>query len=221
MKNIVVTGASKGIGQAIVNTLHKDNYKLILIASSLESFKERNPDITYIAADFTSSDDIDAAAESISKQFDHIDVLINNVGTYLGKPLADTELQEMRHLMDVNFAGPAHFTKRMLPLLSRGKHAQIINISSVAAKKHMAEMAAYAASKAAVTWFANSLRFELNQQGIRVTVLHPNSVNTWNDPHPELLLDPNNIANTVKFIIESDPKCQIEEMTITPVKSVD
>jgi NADP-dependent 3-hydroxy acid dehydrogenase YdfG len=219
-KNILITGASKGIGQAIAQTLGTDNYHLILIASNLDSFTEKNPNITYLAADFTSFDAIDAVAAEITKQFDHIDVLINNLGMYIGKPLVTTEQDEFHRLMDVNFSGPAYFTHKILPLLNKGTHAQIINMSSIAAIKHLPEMSVYAASKGAMTWFSNSLRIELNKQGTRVTVLHPGGVNTWNDPHPESLLHPTDIGKTIKFIIEADPKCQIDEITITPVKTV-
>lgn len=219
-KNIIITGASKGIGQAIAKTLSKDNYNLILIASSLDSFTDKDSDITYVAADITSFEAIDAAIEEITRKFDHVDVLVNNLGMYIGKPLAATEAHEIHRLMDVNFSGPAYFTKKVLPLLQKGKHAQIINISSIAAIKHLAEMSIYAASKAAVSWFSNSLRVELNQQGIRVSVLHPGGVNTWNDPNPESLLHPSDIGKTIKFIVETDPKCQIDELTITPVKAI-
>lgn len=219
-KNIIITGASKGIGQAIAQTLGTDNYNLILIASQIESFTEQAPNITYFAADFTSFHNLDSISAEIGKHFDHIDVLINNVGMYIGKPLLTTEQEELSRLMDVNFSGPAYFTHKMLPLLLKGKHAQIINMSSIAAIKHLAEMSIYAASKAAMTWFSNSLRIELNKQGIRVSVLHPGGVNTWNDPHPESLLHPTDIGKTIKFIIEMDPKCQVEELTITPVKVV-
>lgn len=218
-KNIVITGASKGIGLNIANLLNNPNYQLILVASELNSFTEKHPGVIYIAANFNDFNAIDTAAKTIHEKVGTIDILINNLGMYIGKSFETTSVNEIQQLMTVNFSGPAYFTQLLLPLLSQGNAPQIINISSIAAKKAAANMAIYTASKMAVSGFSNALRVELNQKGIRVTVLHPSGVNTWNDPNPALLLDPQDIAKTIEFIINTHPKCQIEEMTITAVEN--
>lgn len=217
VKNILITGASRGIGRAIADLLNTPENKLILLASKQNSFADIDHNIDYFEADFSSFSSIQVAAQLIQNKYDHIDVLVNNLGIYVGKSLTDTTPEEIHNLMDVNFSGPAYFTRQILPLLKKAKHAQIINMSSIAAKKHLPDMSIYAASKGAVSWFSNSLRAELNPKGIRVSILHPTGINTWNDPHPELLLYPTDLARTVKFIIDADPKCQIEEMTISSV----
>lgn len=216
-KNIVITGASRGIGHAIADIFACGDYKLTLIASNLESFPEKQSSTNYFAADFGSFDAIDKVSDAIINQLEHIDVLINNIGMFIGKTLADTEKNDILRQMNVNFAGPAYFTHKMLPLLQKSSHAQIINLSSIAVKKSLPAVSAYTASKAAVTGFSNSLRAELNPEGIRVSVLHLSGVNTWNDPNPQSLLHPNDIARTIKFIVETDPACQIDEMTLSTV----
>lgn len=216
-KHIVITGASRGIGYAIADILAQGDHKLTLIASKLTSFHDKHPSIGYFAADFSSFDSIDIVSDQIISQLEHVDVLINNIGMYTGKTLADTEKEDIQHQMNVNFCGPAYFTHRMLPLLRKGTHPQIINISSIAAKTALPGVSAYAASKAAVTGFSNSLRAELNPEGIRVSVLHLSGVNTWNDPNPQSLLAPDDIAKTIQFMVNADSRYQIDDMTIRAV----
>lgn len=216
-KNIVITGASRGIGLATAEMLMDDQYQLSLIATNISSFTNKKDNIHYIGADFASFDQIDAAAHELMNKLDHIDVLVNNLGMYTGKSLSDTQKTDIQHLMMINFAGPAYFTRALLPLLKKAPHPQIINFSSIAVKNPLAGMAIYAASKAAVTGFTESLRAELNTEGVRVSVLHLSGVNTWQAPDPKGLLQPNDVAKTVKFIIDADPACQINEITLSAV----
>ncbi|MBY0545380.1 MAG: SDR family oxidoreductase [Gammaproteobacteria bacterium] len=216
-KSIVITGASRGIGLAISEMLTADQYQQSLIATNISSFKNKKNNIYYIGADFGSFEQIDAAAQELMSKLGHIDVLINNLGMYTGKTLLDTEKTDIQRLMMINFSGPAYFTHALLPLLKKAPHPQIINFSSIAVKNPLAGMSAYAASKAAVTGFSESLRAELNPEGVRVTVLHLSGVNTWNAPDPKGLLHPNDVAKTVKFVIDADPACQLNEITLSAV----
>jgi NADP-dependent 3-hydroxy acid dehydrogenase YdfG len=106
-------------------------------------------------------------------------------------------------------------TKGLLPIIEKGKDPQIINISSIAALKPSKGTVIYSAVKAGVTGFSIGLRDELNPKKIRVSVIHPYGINTWNDPHPEKLLKPTDISSLVKFVIDSDPNCQIDEVTVS------
>jgi short-subunit dehydrogenase len=214
-KVIVITGASRGIGKAIAKQLAEKKHYLFLVASDIHSFQDKDFPATRLAGDFGSDAAITEITQSILTQTSHVDVLINNLGMYIGKPFADTNSDEFARLMQVNFNGPALFTQQILPLLKKGKHPQIINISSIAAKQGMTDMAVYAASKSAITGFSNALRKEVNPQGIRVSVLHPAGVNTWNDPNPEHLLLPEDIANIVDLVVHTSGKCQIDDLTVT------
>lgn len=85
----------------------------------------------------------------------------------------------------------------------------------MAAPSTPAGQSVYSASMAAVTAFCNSLRKELNPRGIRIVVVHPAGVNTWNDPEPNKRLRPEDVGSLIKFILEADKNCQIDEVTLS------
>lgn len=214
MSNIVITGASKGIGREIADELKGNN--LFLVASSLSSFKDiKGKNIRLFEADLSDSFSINKLVKEIELSTGRVDALINNAGVFISKPFETVSEKELDEQIDVNFKAMYLLCKGLLPLLEKGKEPHIINISSIAALKPSKGTVIYGAVKAGVTGLSIGLRDELNPRSIRVSVIHPYGVNTWNDPHPEKLLKPSDIARLVKFILESDPNCQIDEVTVS------
>jgi len=218
-KIIIITGASRGIGLATARLLHPLAEQLVLVASRTDSFRsvqgEFGSETSFHGADLSSPEEIQSFREELSSMLDRVDVLVNNCGVYLEKQLIESSLPEIQRQIDVNLRAPILLTHKLLPLLNKGCSPIVINISSIAALSTPTGQSVYSASKAAVTAFSNSLRKELNPRGIRVVVVHPAGVNTWNDPEPNKLLRPEDVGSLIKFILEVDKNCQIDEVTLS------
>lgn len=220
-KNIIITGASKGIGLSLARGLADISEHLILTASSQSSFENldlyKGNNAHTLAADFSDADSISHLSDKVNSLTPIVDVLINNLGIYIEKPFMECTDKEILNSQMINFTGPTLFTQKMLPLLKNGINPLIINIGSAAALSGPKNQGIYAASKAAVSTFSKSLRREVNKDGIRVTVIHPTSVNTWNDPHPKNLLAPDDITSLIDYIVKSPGNCQFEEIVFSSV----
>lgn len=219
MKNkltIVITGASRGIGFATASQLAAAGHEVHLVG---RSFSDRSigEHVYQYTAELTSFSEQEATAQAIRARTDKVDVLINNAGMYIESPFESLPVTAINELLNTNLKSHIIFTQLLLPLLKGSDAPLIINISSTSAFTHPANQAVYAASKAGLTAFSNSLRQELNPEKIRVTCIHPSSVNTWNAPNPEKLLSVTDLARTLQQIIENPAYCQVETLTISAV----
>lgn len=213
---IVITGASRGIGQAIAASFRDQNHHLLLTASTRASF-DGNEEGRQFAADFSSTAAIDSLVDDIKQHTDHIDILINNLGGFVMGPFAEASAHDFTQMIDVNFRGPAYFTQQVLPLIQQSKYGQIINISSIGTKTFPDNTALYTAGKSAVSAYSTVLRKELNSDKIRLSVLHPNAVNTWGADDTAGLLAATDIAKAVQFIVAQPRDVQIEEITLSAI----
>jgi NAD(P)-dependent dehydrogenase (short-subunit alcohol dehydrogenase family) len=159
-KTVLITGANRGIGLALVNEALSRGAKRVYAAtrSGMQSADKR---VTQLTLDVTNAAQIQHAAESI----DTLDVLINNAGVAIYDDLSNSELIE-QHLA-VNLYGPLNVTRAFLPLLRRSKGA-VINNLSLAALAPLPVISAYSISKAAAFIMTQSLRALLADQGVKV-----------------------------------------------------
>lgn len=176
-KVIVITGASSGIGQAIVTYLSLNSTHRIVATvrkdddkSQLSNLKKVDPFIM----DITSEDDIHDFALYLKKKYSKVDALINNAGITGWGAIMDRDIDYFRKVMEVNLFGPIMLTKELYPLIqSAGGNPVIINISSQAGNYMMPFWAPYHMSKLAFESFSVCLRRELLLTGIRVAVIQP------------------------------------------------
>jgi NAD(P)-dependent dehydrogenase (short-subunit alcohol dehydrogenase family) len=183
-QTVVITGAAGGIGSALARRFGRDGAKLALLDREREPVEALAREIEKLGAralpircDVTSLEDCQAAMAATVSGFGGLDVLVNNAGiTHLGR-FADTRLDVLRRVMEVNFFGAVNCTRAALPsLLSR--RGQIIVLSSVAGVAPLATRTGYAASKHALHGFFDSLRAEHRDEGLRVTIACPSFVDT-------------------------------------------
>ncbi len=183
-RTVVVTGAATGIGAAIARRFARAGDQIALLdineagakalASELEALGVR---CLAVRCDVTDPEQCQAAIAAAIDHFDGIDVLVNNAGiTHLGR-FIDTDTSVLRRVMEVNFFGAVECTKAALPALIEA-HGQIIALSSVAGFAPLATRTGYAASKHALHGFYDSLRAELFDDGVGVTLVCPYFVNT-------------------------------------------
>lgn len=221
-KVIVVTGASAGVGRAIVDELAKEGAKLGLIArgeekllSTVQEVIELGGEAIACAVDVSDLDQVEEAARIIEEKFGPIDIWINNaMVTMLGR-VKDIKSDEVRHVMDVNYIGSVNgvmvASRRFLPR-NRG---HIIQIGSALAYLGIPLQSAYCASKFAIRGFLQSFRIELkmSKSKVKLSEVHLPAVNTpqfewmrnYLPKHPmpvPPIFEPQVIGRAVRFIID-------------------
>lgn len=176
MKTILITGASRGIGRAIAVALAAKDIRLILhgrdqtaLATTQQEAEARGATTKIVVADFSRPEEVAALAESLGAQ--PVDVLINNAGIAIIKPIEEYTLDDWQTTLAVNLTAPFLLTQKLLPRMTPG--SSIVNILSVAAKTGFAGWNAYCTSKFALEGFSQCLREEVRPRGIRVINIYP------------------------------------------------
>jgi short-subunit dehydrogenase len=181
----VVTGAASGIGAALARGLAAKGCNLALadrdatgLAKSAAVAREKGVKVSEHVLDVSDAKAIAAIPEQVLAQHGRVNVLINNAGVALGGTFAQTDLADFEWLMNINFYGVVRMTHAFLPYLQREQKAQIVNISSIFGIIAPPGQTAYCASKFGVRGFSESLRHELIDSSIGVTVVHPGGIAT-------------------------------------------
>lgn len=172
-KIAVITGVSKGIGQALAREFHWHDFHIIGISRTEPTLAVDE----WIQADLTSQEDRIRVTSIIKQKYPHIDVLINNAGRGLYESWEQTNIDDLKSVFELNFFSMVHMTQRLIPMLAEVK-GTIVNISSVAGKMPIACMGPYCATKYAVNAFSDSLRMEMVPQGIKVLNVKPGRIKT-------------------------------------------
>jgi NAD(P)-dependent dehydrogenase (short-subunit alcohol dehydrogenase family) len=172
----LVTGASRGIGRAICEALVRKGFTVVGTCRDPRKLKRDDTveGVQYLPLDLTSGRSIDALARRVKQ----VDILVNNAGTSAIGPAEEARPEAMRELFECNFFGPLNLTQRFLkPMREKGK-GRIIFIGSMSAETAVMFSSMYAASKAALRSAARTLRQEVKEYGIRVSVIAPFHINT-------------------------------------------
>lgn len=189
--NIIVTGASRGIGYEIVKQLSTNsNNHVIAIARDkikLQKLKEdclsanSSAKVTIIPFDLNNADIKENLIPSVVENVNSIDVLINNAGTLLNKPFEEITTQELHYVYSVNVFSVIQLTQALIPYMGKTDKAHIVNISSMGGFQGSAKfsgLSAYSSSKAAVASLSECLSEELKERNIAVNCLALGAVQT-------------------------------------------
>jgi short-subunit dehydrogenase len=208
--NILITGASSGIGKSTYELLKKD-YNVIGISRN-------GPDLFL---DLRNVENIKKIREFLIEKSLKIDVLINNMGNAYVKPFSSSQVEEIEEQIDLNLKSHILITKLLIENIN--ENGIIINIGSIASKIAFENWAVYSASKFGIKGFSNALRKELSKKNIRVSLIMPGAVWTpiWERNKfrkTDDMLMPEDIAKIIKYIIELPSYVNIDEIVITHLK---
>lgn len=183
-KVVWITGASSGLGKALAKECALQGAQVVLTARRYEELEKvrislLNPDQHIsVPADITDESQVRQAYEQVLKCKGRIDWLINNAGLSQRALIADTTMQTERAIMEVDYFSQVFLTKTVLPTFLAQKSGRIAFVSSVAGLLGTQYRASYSAAKAAIHMWANSLRAEVAQDGVEVSVIFPGFVKT-------------------------------------------
>jgi len=231
----VVTGAGRGIGQAIAMKLAELGARTVLCGRNREALDATAAAIqnsgggaSVIECDVTDLHSVEALADRIERAFQRLDILVNNAGIGgVGGPLHELAPENWERVMNTNLRGVYYCIRSLAPIMikasndaARGGH--IINISSLAGKNALPNGAAYAASKWGLNGLSYSVAEELRAHNIRVSVICPGSTHTEFSPHPgknaEKMLQASDVAHVVAMLVTQAPQSFASEVLLRPTQ---
>lgn len=185
-KIVLITGASSGIGKTIATDLSQFKLKSLIIVSRNEAglnelattIKDRSVDVIPLVCDISSKEEVRNMSNTVLQKFGYIDILINNAGIGIFGKVNETSIEEIEKVNNTNYFGMIYCTKFFLDSMIKRNTGYIINIASLAASFGIPGMAAYCGSKFALLGFSESLKHELRNTGIKISVISPIGVKT-------------------------------------------
>ena len=184
-KTIWITGASAGIGEALAKALAAEGANLVLTARREEELQRvaletglPEEKILILPADLTRHDQAKDLTDKVIRRFGSIDILFNNAGISSRALVLESPLSIDQRVMDINFFAPVALTKAVLPYMVKQRSGHIVVTSSVMGKFGTPRRSSYSASKHALHGFFDSLREEISDLGIEITILCPGYIRT-------------------------------------------
>jgi NAD(P)-dependent dehydrogenase (short-subunit alcohol dehydrogenase family) len=225
----LVTGASRGIGRAIAETLAAEGYAVTVSARKPEplermadDLRQNGHEVEAVAGNVADEDSIREIVRRHRERFGRLDVLVNNAGVGIGAAAAEHQTKFVDMQLDVNLRSIILFYRECVELLKQagGEHrrALVVNLSSIAAKKPQPWLSVYAATKAAVVAYTLAMNGELGGDGIKSVAFCPAWVDTdmtdFIKEHvpPEEMLKTSDIAEAVRFLLRVSPACVVPEI---------
>ncbi|MFN2458582.1 MAG: SDR family oxidoreductase [Chitinophagaceae bacterium] len=227
--NVVITGASRGIGKAISEVFASHGYNLFLcsrneqtLQDTVQELKAKFSKVSVHARAFNLGDKQQAGmfGNWVLQTAESIDVLINNVGSFVPGNISNEPDGALEEMLAVNLYSAYYVTRALLPKMMEAKTGHIFNISSIAALKAYPNGGAYSISKYAVAGFSKNLREELKPHSIKVTTVFPGAVYTdsWKGSGvaEERIMEAEDIAKTIFAASQLSPQAVVEEIVIRP-----
>ena len=228
--NVIITGASRGLGLAMAEAFAKDGHNLYLTSrnevnlyQTLASFQTRFPDQNIKAKAF----DLGLKTEAVKfgqwvlGSAVNPDVLINNAGIFEPGRVVDEPEGQMERMINTNFLSAYYVTRTLLPSMMERRSGHIFNMSSIAALQAYPNGGSYSVSKFALTGFSKNLREELKPYSIKVTCIYPGAVYTdsWAAAgiSPDRIMKASDIADTIVQITKLSPQAVVEDLVIRPL----
>lgn len=226
--NAVITGATKGIGKAIAHLLAEKGFNLSICSRSESDLRslatdleqEHNVKCIYQATDVSKKAEVLAFAKYTQKNFEKVDVLINNAGVFIPGSCYNEEDGALEKMIDTNLYSAYYLSRAFIPGMISYGSGHIFNVCSVASITAYENGGSYSISKYALYGMTKNLREELKNKNIKVTAILPGA--TWSaswagvDLPEERLMQATDIAKLVWAALDVNPSAVVEEIVIRP-----
>jgi NAD(P)-dependent dehydrogenase (short-subunit alcohol dehydrogenase family) len=225
----LVTGASRGIGFALAQTLGDEGYSLTITARKPESLAraaaelgERGFEVEQVAANLADEDAVREVVRRHRERYGRLDVLVNNAGIGVGAKAEEHQTKYVDIQLAVNLRAPILFYRECADMLraagAEHRSALVVNLASIAGKSPQAWLSVYSATKAALAAYTVSMNKEFAKQGVKSVAFAPGFVDTdMTDyvkdriPAEEMLL-PSDLGEALRFLLRVSPQCLIPEI---------
>lgn len=235
---IIITGASSGFGAKTAEIFNQKGFPLLLIARRVEKIKQLPLNFENILIeniDVTQINELNAAIKKAESIYGPADLLVNNAGVMLLGNITEQDESEWQTMLQTNVIGVLNGIKAVLGNMTKRNQGTIINVSSIAGYKAFVDHAAYAASKFGVHGLTETIRQEVADSNVRVSLVSPGAAetellthvtneksltdyNSWKESMGGLTLDPAKVAETIFFIYNMPQEVTIREISIAATK---
>lgn len=229
--NVIITGASKGLGRAIAEKFGEDKqgHGLFLCARNEEHLKSfamelqgRFPrtNVHWLVCDMSKAEEVRAFADWILGQGIRIDVLVNNAGQFIPGSVHSEPAGVLEQLIAANLYSAYHLTRALLPAMVAEGRGHIFNMCSIASLQAYANGGAYSISKFALAGFSQNLREELKPHQIKVTTVYPGAAYTdsWSGSgvDPKRIMEASDVAGMIYAAAHLSPQACVEDIVLRP-----
>ncbi|HET7118651.1 MAG TPA: SDR family oxidoreductase [Hanamia sp.] len=228
--NIVISGASKGMGKAIAERFAAEKNNIFIcsrnekeLAGTAQEINSKYENtVKYFPADLADKNDVLKFTDWILAQTDTIDILINNAGQFLPGSIYNEEEGTLEKMISINLFSAYYLTRALLPAMMKKKSGHIFNMSSIAALSAYKNGGSYSISKCAIMSFSKNLREEMKPFNIKVTTVYPGAVYTssWSGSGvlPSRIMEVDDISNMIYAASLLSPQACVEDIIIRPLQ---
>lgn len=227
--NVVITGASQGMGKAIATKFAAEGYDLLLTSKNKNRLSEcvtelralsQNVGILSYSADLSLKTEAQGFGKWVLDQNKPIDILINNAGYFLPGSIYNEEDGTLEKMIEINLYSAYHLTRVLLPKMMEQKQGHIINMCSIASLNAYRNGGSYSISKFALMGFSKNLREELKPYNIKVTAVYPGAVYTssWKSAgiDESRIMGVNDVAEIIYTTSKLSPQACVEDIVLRP-----
>lgn len=187
-KVAIVTGGGKGLGRGIALTFAREGANVAIAGRSEDALLKTAAEIERlgrkalaIPTDVSKEEQVNNFVNKVKDKFGKIDFLVNNAGILLSKKVTETTLEDWEEVINTNLRGTFLMTRAVLEIMRKQRSGHIFNISSVGGRIGLAEKSAYCASKFGIVGFSKAVAKEVKQDNIKVQVVYPYMVDSYNE----------------------------------------
>lgn len=230
-KVMLITGGGRGLGAAIAETLATAGATAIVADIRTElaetvagQLRDRGLEAIAMPLDITDDAQVETIVQKIVDQHGQLDGLINNAGTDVTLSVEELAIADWDRVMQVNLRAPFVLSKAVFPVMKQQGSGHIVNVASTAAKRAWANASAYHASKWGLLGFSHALHVEGRPHGVKVTAVIAGGMRTpflldrFPDLDPQVLQDPKNVAETIRYVLMQPAETVIAEVTVIPMR---
>ncbi len=227
----LVTGGGRGLGECVCRTLAAAGAVVVaadirpeLVDALAGRLCEQGVRALGVRLDVGDAGDVDRVVNEAVNRFGRLDVLVNNAGTDVTLPVEGLSPQDFDRVLRTNLRGPFLLSRAAFPHMRRQGHGHIVNVVSTAAKRAWANATAYHASKWGLLGLSHALHVEGRPHGVKVTAVVAGGMRTpfildrFPDTPLDVLQDPNNVAETIRFVLTQPPETVIPEVMVIPMR---
>ncbi len=226
--NIIITGATKGIGFAIAKKFASEGYGIIACARTQKELGKLAKNLHRLYKVDVITKAVDMSVKEASQEFGNwiIDqgitpnIVVNNAGNFMSGNVYDEENGTLEKMIEVNLYSAYHFTRTLLPAMMEAQQGHIFNMCSIASLNAFANGGSYSISKFALLGFSKNLREEMKPYGIKVTAVCPGATmsDSWTGSNidPNRIMEANDIAEMIFAASKLSPMAVVEDIILRP-----